>query len=317
MKVSDHALSQGEPPSNWKELFDKKKKDFVREGINFALLNNKKEVTTFTSQPCHGALGSRKGLAVATSLRATNRDEEAFTAFIDWYTKESYVSPFILNKDTIHDDQYLAVNGLMNFPFMNTINIVGRSIYEKPYEYKHWYELVKGGVPPVVAFVVTFSTTYGYQKTVGRRSALILDNKNYFQGSHVPLGTMSLSALKNFFVGEAPGLTDDKNLFFDKSHNYYGGVRMWEHPANRPPLYGWMEEIYAGDFEKSVKTSRGDDGPVVAFKNPFARTNTRAEQPYLYNVKEFDDLVIPCLTEIYHGCQPQQLSANELEKNNA
>ena len=285
-------------PADWKERIDKRKGSFVGSdrGIAFARMDKKNVVNPYSNQPCHGALSGTRGLLVATSIygRPSDRDSEAKKVFLDWWVNRSYASGFIMNAATYLEDEYIAVTGDLWFPFMNCLNIVNRSIYEKPWQFKTFYDLVQKGVPEEVAFVVCFSTTYTDQKTVIGKNT----NKVYYQGSHCPFGSMSVEGLKNFFRQDAPGYKPEKTGWFSTDNgNFYGGIHSFVTDGDTK---NWMSEFYDDKtFRKAIAVFRKEE--VAAFKNPFRRTNMVASPSY-YNVEEYDDVVIPFMTEIYHQC---------------
>jgi len=296
VKISDIVVTPSMDLAKAKKIFDDRKPQFCypAAGISFCRVTKTGPVTIYVAQPCHGRLQGNPG-ASYVATRVSPRLEQM--AFFKWWTTESYAAPFIMNADTALEDGYVIITGDIYFPFMNCLNITARSFYEKPYKAEYFGKLVSKGVPHPVAFAVVFGTNWSYFKDIARPTSKVGP-----ESVHSPLSYLSVEGLTNFFKGIAPGYkTADNQKYSTVNGDFNGGVFVWEENGYQP-RHAYVTSLYNTDpvFKGLVDKFRGVKTTKAAFDNPFKRVADGLSTLCYLNCKEFEDVLIPYVTQIYN-----------------
>lgn len=229
--------------------------------------------------------------------------------FLKWFLHESYMSPFIINRDDIEfvKNKGIIVTADVAAPLLQNIMIVSRHFYEiRPECFEKWNELTANGIDPLFAYLCTFCT--GYSAYGAKEQSAVVSYWGH--RAHI-LSTLPacLKAL-NGEIGNMCSLDfSDTSNHYRNSTAYSGGVKFFHNHGDGLPdnyaTYGlptpYRHFVYQlmdrSSFKDALKVHRqGGDAPdLYKPPNPFVKVEAGITKPQNDEVsyKEFYDFVVP------------------------
>lgn len=169
--------------------------------------NRKGEVETQFGRACHAFVGSteayfRYGIITENGARRNLSIEQKTVVepFLKWFLYDSFLSPFIFNRDDYDycRDYGFVVSGNVPQPLFQAIMIISRHFYECSLQaFKKFNELTeKQGVDPFLAYCLAFNTVWSAKSQV--EGSNTVTNKYNHRAFH----SVSFEMLENYYNGK-------------------------------------------------------------------------------------------------------------------